>query len=78
MDKSLLLGSSALPTFANIELVEIRKSTTLVKFNGKTYGISHKRLQQSTCDDAVELFISQDDKWLIPSDTTSAGIEVDW
>ena len=70
--------NTANPTMGQLELVEERSSIYLVSANGKTYGISKRRVAESDCTEDTELFISRDGKWLIPADTTREAIQPDW
>ena len=66
------------PTMGQLELVEERSTIYLVSFNGNTYGISKRRVEESACTEDTELFVSRDGKWLIPADTTREAISPDW
>jgi len=66
------------PTMGQLELVEERSTIYLVSVNGNTYGISKRRVEESTCTEDTELFVSRDGKWLIPADTTREAISPDW
>lgn len=74
--KEAVLGIK--PLFKDLELVEKRSSLIVVEWNTKKYGISLKRIEKSSCSDDTELYISEDGKWLIPSDTTTTGGVADW
>lgn len=66
------------PLFKDLKMVEKRSNLIIVEWNDKKYGISLKRIEKSSCSDDTELYISEDDKWLIPSDTTTTGGVADW
>ena len=64
--------------FRDITEVEQRADKVIVTVGGKKYGIIKWRIEKSSCEDQVELFISSDGKWLIPSDSVLHGQKVDW
>ena len=61
-----------------LDLVEERSTIYLVSYNGNTYGVSKRRVEESACTEDTELYISRDGKWLIPADTTREAISPDW
>ena len=65
-------------TFKDLKDPEMRSTLCIVTVDDKRYGIAKWRLDKSSRKDDIELFISRDGKWLIPSDTVSEGAEVDW
>ena len=64
--------------FGDITEVDQRSDKVIVTVSGKKYGIIKWRLEKSSCEDGVELYISSDGKWLIPSDSVREGQKVDW
>lgn len=65
-------------TFGDITAVDQRADKSIVTVDDKKYGIIKWRLDKSSCDDDVELYVSSDGKWLIPSDSVREGQKVDW
>lgn len=64
-------------TFKDLKVIQKRANLVIVEHNAVKYGISMTRLNKSSKDDDQELVISEDGKWLIPTDTFKSAL-ADW